>query len=51
MIVKLNNGAVREIKKAEPMVEKRFEFNGNSYRMIAKANSNKEDTTPFCAHI
>ena len=43
MIVKLNNGAVREIKKAEPMVEKRFEFNGNSYRMIAKANSNKED--------
>jgi hypothetical protein len=45
MIVKLNNGAVREIKKAEPMVEKRFEFNGNSYRMIAKANSNKEDIT------
>ena len=27
------------------MVEKRFEFNGNSYRMIAKANSNKEDIT------
>ena len=45
MIVKLNNGAVTEIKKAEPMVEKRFEFNGNSYRMIAKANSNKEDIT------
>ena len=45
MVVKLNNGAVREIKKAEPMVEKRYEFNGNSYRMIAKANSNKEDIT------
>lgn len=30
MVVKLNNGAVREIKKAEPIVEKRFTFNGDT---------------------
>ena len=45
MIVKLNNGAVREIKKAEPIVEKRFTFNGDALRMVAKANSSKEDIT------
>ena len=38
MVVKLNNGAVREIKKAEPIVEKRFTFNGDTLRMVAKAN-------------
>ena len=36
MVVKLNNGAVREIKKAEPIVEKRFTFNGDTLRMVAK---------------
>ena len=45
MVVKLNNGAVREIKKAEPIVEKRFTFNGDTLRMVAKANSSKEDIT------
>ena len=35
MVVKLNNGAVREIKKAEPIVEKRFTFNGDTLRMVA----------------
>ena len=49
MVVKLNNGAVREIKKAEPIVEKRFTFNGDTLRMVAKANSSKEAYPEFSA--
>ena len=50
MVVKLNNGAVREIKKAEPIVEKRFTFNGDTLRMVAKANSSNDDISVFAVN-